>query len=418
MSKSICFASVISEIQQSDVFMTVKARILETPAANLNGARVTDAFLNEIVENEERYVGLPLYADVKALTSGRYDRLGHLYDARTEEFHSTQIGSFYRFEREDFEGGAYLVGYARIPKRNKKLSKAICDLFASNSLKFSFEISLGEYTVQDDDTILIDQSEYNYLEGTAVVSYPACEDAVALELVAQRAEKDGKEDTGMAEVNEQVAAEATVENAENETAAVYVTESHSETDSVYAYDTSTGTEVRQAVTVETHISTTDEGQLVSTTDGIHIAETGEGTQVSEAAEESVHVAEATENATQVAEADGGDSGNESPSDTSDVADESGDGGEQDSNNDSDSESDDSAEDTHDADETRRNIAELLAIMQELKHEIAELRESQKAAASTHAYAEVNPLMGSMEAKRYSLLEKASPTESYSLLERA
>ena len=86
MNKHFCFASVISEIQQSDMFMTVKARIFETPKANLNGVRVTPAFLSEIVENEERYVGLPLYADVRALKSGNYNRLGHLYDTRTGEF--------------------------------------------------------------------------------------------------------------------------------------------------------------------------------------------------------------------------------------------------------------------------------------------------------------------------------------------
>jgi len=46
-----CFASVISEIQQSDIYLTVKARLFETPGANLNGVRVTPAFLSEIVEH-------------------------------------------------------------------------------------------------------------------------------------------------------------------------------------------------------------------------------------------------------------------------------------------------------------------------------------------------------------------------------
>ena len=41
-----------------------------------------------------------MYADVKALTNGNYNRLGHLYDVRTGEFHSTQIGSFYQFEKQ------------------------------------------------------------------------------------------------------------------------------------------------------------------------------------------------------------------------------------------------------------------------------------------------------------------------------
>ena len=170
-----CFASVVSELQQSDIFMTVKALLFETPKANLNGVRTTSAFLNEIVENEEKYVGLPLVADVNALATGRYDHLGHLYDARTGQFHTTQIGSFYKFEREDFDGGSYLVGYARVAKRNKALCRALAELFSEGALKFSFEISCGEYEELDDGTMVIDASENNYLEGTAIVTFPACE---------------------------------------------------------------------------------------------------------------------------------------------------------------------------------------------------------------------------------------------------
>ena len=233
MSKLV-FASVISEIEQSDIFMTVKARICETPAANLNGARVTEAFIDEIVGNEKRYVGLPLNADVKALTSGKYNRLGHLYDSKTGEFHSTQIGSFYKFEKEAFENvtpdgvkqGAYLVGYARIPKRNKKLSKAITELWADNALKFSFELSVGEYEELDDDTILIDASENNYLEGTAIVTFPACEEAVALELVAQKADDTERGEKEMADVTKP--AEELAEQAEAETAETEATQIASE----------------------------------------------------------------------------------------------------------------------------------------------------------------------------------------------
>ena len=215
----LVFASVISNIEQSKNFMTVKARICETPAANLNGARVTQGFIDEIVSNCSRYVGLPLYADIKALTNGNYDRLGHLYDVRTGEFHSTQIGSFYQFEKEEFNEGCYLVGYVRIPKRNKKLSDAIIELWRNNNLKFSFEVSVGEYSVLDDDTILIDAAENNFLEGTAIVSYPACEDAVALELVAQKTENAQGGETEMAdkvitEVAEEVVSEEVKEQVE------------------------------------------------------------------------------------------------------------------------------------------------------------------------------------------------------------
>lgn len=185
-AKFISFASVISEMKQSDMFMSVKMRILETPKANLNGVRVTEAFIDEIIADEERYVGLPLYADIKSLLNGKYSNLGHMYNAKTGEFYSTQIGSFYQFEKEEFKGGAYLVGYARIPKRNKRLSEAIATLFADGSLKFSFEIACSDYSEDEEGIFVIDASENNYLEGTAIVTFPACEDAVALEFVAQR----------------------------------------------------------------------------------------------------------------------------------------------------------------------------------------------------------------------------------------
>ena len=418
MSK-LLFASVISEIQQSDVFMTVKARICETPAANLNGARVTDAFIDEIVGNVKRYVGLPLYADVKALTSGNYTRLGHLYDSRTGEFHSTQIGSFYKFEKEAFEGGSYLVGYARIPKRNKKLSKAITELFADNALKFSFEISVGEYEELEDDTILIDASENNYLEGTAIVTFPACEDAVALELVAQKADdaEGGEKEmadvqkpaeelaeqaeteateiastepeaeevkTETAEKAEEVATEKVEEEkteddetaekkkkcGEDETAAVVVREAHYEDHTVSAYDTETGKEVRQSVSVSTETIDCQEGQLVQATDGIHVAEEviADGDPPAEEEEEEALLDDSMESKKKTAE---------------------------------------------------QMIAELAEIVESLKNEIAELKEAKVNAEAKTVTAEVNPMMGDISAKvKYSLLEKAAPGDhSYSLLEK-
>ena len=221
-AKFISFASVISEMKQSDMFMSVKMRILETPKANLNGVRVTEAFIDEIIADEERYVGLPLYADVKSLLSGKYGNLGHMYNSKTGEFYSTQIGSFYQFEKETFKGGAYLVGYARIPKRNQKLSKAIAELFADGSLKFSFEIACADYSEDEEGVLIIDASENNYLEGTAIVTFPACEDAVALEFVAQREGAGDTErgETEMAEVekleNEEIVAEEQTEATQSE----------------------------------------------------------------------------------------------------------------------------------------------------------------------------------------------------------
>lgn len=427
MNKHICFASVISEIQQSDIFMTVKTRIFETPKANLNGVRVTPAFLDEIVENSEKYVSLPLYADVRALKSGNYNRLGHLYDARTGEFHSTQIGSFYQFEKEDFDGGSYLVGYARIPKRDKKLSKAIAELFADNSLKVSFEIACGDCEEQEDGTTLIDASENNYLEGTAIVTFPACEDAVALEFVAQReADDTRKGDEEMAGVKKLVAeeteatnsavaeqAEKTVETAETttaegqaenaadesaackkdkENAEVYVHETSVEEHRTYMYDTNTGKDVSQVVTVETSVAQPIEGTLVEEANGdIKIAE-GDGDAAATAESGSENSGEtATEDA--ATEQETGDS---------------------------------AADDIPIVEDDHKKTAELIAQLAELtetvsnlRAEVEELKASKKPVIASVETAEVNPFVGSINAERkYSLLEKAEPAATYSLLGKA
>ena len=418
MSKLV-FASVISEIQQSDVFMTVKARICEAPEANLNGARVTEAFIDEIVGNEKRYVGLPLYADIKALTSGNYNRLGHLYDVRTGEFHSTQIGSFYKFEKQKNGENCYLVGYARIPKRNKKLSKAISELFADGALKFSFELSVGEYEELEDDTILIDASENNYLEGTAIVTYPACEDAVALELVAQKnTDETRKGESEMAEVEnkaEVVETEATqpelaeeekveseeveaekVEESEDETAACKKKKAEEEIATVYvdnhdvevheqsAYDTETGKSINQRVTIETVTTQPVEGTLVETVDGVHVAE-----EV-------------------VAEGEGAGTGGDSTPSNSEQT------GTTENTTPEDPIPEETNQDSYDPKKktAEQMIAELLEVVEAMKAEIEELKNKETKSVT----AEINPFMGDLNSSnKYSLLEKDDAKTQYTLL---
>ena len=443
----VTFACVISEIEQSDLFMTVRARILETPKANLNGCRVTEAFVDDIISNKDRYVGLPLYADKKALVNGKYNRLGHLYDSKTGEFHSTQIGSFYEFEKEDFKGGSYLVGYARIPKRDAGLSKAIAELFAEGKLKFSFEIACGEYSELDDGTIEIDASENNYLEGTAIVTFPACEDAVALEFVAQRkAEETERGDEEMAEETKVVAeenVETPVETAEatpqpeeadqkvaettedaacekekekasdektetaEETASVYVTESKTEQYSVSMYDTETGKDAYQVVEVRTSVSDVVDGNLVEADDGVHIAEeaAAEGGVSEETSETETENTE-TQAENTATEAEPSENANVEPAVTSvpNPTDEVLQPGEDSKNN---------------ANET---LAELMEAVKNLTAEVKALKESKHVAASkTSVTAEnVNPFVDTIttNGNRYSLLEVEAPTmKTYSLLSK-
>ena len=422
----ITFASVISEIQQSDVFMTVKARICEAPEANLNGARVTEAFIDEIVGNETRYVGLPLYADKKALISGSYNRLGHLYDEKTGEFHSTQIGSFYKFEKQVNGESCALIGYARIPKRNKKLSKAISELFADGALKFSFELAVGEYEELDDNTILIDASENNYLEGTAIVTYPACEDAVALELVAQKADEAKGGESEMAEVEnkaevvETEAAQPEVaeveetkeetsevdaackekkEKAEEETAEVVVREFHDESHTQVAFDTESGKEVRQTVTISTESTNVTDGELVESVDGVHVAEA----EIAEADGDTPAGENAGDSTTEDTPSEGGEDGE---------GEEGGEGGEE-------TVEDPPVINVEQKKTAEQMIAELMEVVNSLKSEIAELKEQKVNAEAKQVTAEINPFMGEISAKgKYSLLEKEPKRTSYSLLEKA
>lgn len=462
MNKLVFVASAVSDIQQSDIFMTVKARICEAPAANLNGARVTEAFIDEVIGNETRYVGLPLYADVRSLTKGDYRRLGHLYDSRTGEFHSTQIGSFYKFEKEEFETkvgdetqkGCYLVGYARIAKRNKKLTNAILELFADNALKFSFELTVGEYETLDDDTILIDASESNYLEGTAIVTFPACEDAVALELVAQKAddtEGGEKEMAGIkpeekpivaeaeqAEATEtvaesekietaeeesekvEIAAEATEETAEKQESAESVqTEEKSEEaeckDEEKKEKSETAEQENAAVLIREHTEQSHTTYAYDTESGVEAMQSVEVETSVSHVEEDAKIVEA-DDGVHIAEADGdtpgGNNSGESGSD-------SGSGSNPTPSSDPEPAADDAP--VLPAEEEKKTaeqmFAELAEVVESLRKEISELKEM-KITASRNVTGEVNSLMDDIHCSgKYSLLEKEEKPTSYTLLSR-
>ena len=404
-----CFASVVSELQQSDIYLTVKARLFEAPKANLNGASVTIGFLDEIVNNEDKYVGLPLCADVKNLTNGHYQHLGHLYDARTGEFHSTQIGSFYKYEKEEFNGGAYLVGYARVMKRNKAVCKALGELFAAGALKFSFEISCGSYKTLDNGNIEIDAADDNFLEGAAVVTFPACEDAVALELVAEcnNIADDLKEgESTMTDVNK--SAEIIAEEEQTEEVFTEVAEKIVDNENVSAEEVETHEEIAEEENAEVHVSVdTIERETVRTYD----TETGIETVETVCVEKETYnltvddvrpVAEVAENNTEeteeTAECDCEKEKEEQPQDEQ------------------------MKEDAACGKKKKENaevIEELIASINELKQEIAELKAAHVVAEIKTAE-QVNPFMSSMEtSNKYSLLESVkSNADSRSLLEKA
>ena len=78
-----------------------------TTKPNLNGVMVTERFIDDIVENQEKYKCIPLCADVRKIESGDLSGLGHMLDSSTGVFYSQQIGSFYAFEKAtDIHGPA------------------------------------------------------------------------------------------------------------------------------------------------------------------------------------------------------------------------------------------------------------------------------------------------------------------------
>lgn len=187
----VASAVSFSEAQQSEIYQSITLRMFEAPGANLNGCAVTEAFIDEIIANADKYVCIPLCADVDRIKRGDLNNLGHMYDARTGEFKSQMIGGFHSFSKEITEDGCALIGEARVMKRNKQVCEALATLFERGELNFSFEVTAGEYTQDEFGNIIIDASEANYLEGIAVVSHPAYVNAKALQLVAEAEEGKG-----------------------------------------------------------------------------------------------------------------------------------------------------------------------------------------------------------------------------------
>lgn len=202
------FIASASELQSSPLFLQITTPMFVADEPNLNSVACTEAFIDDIIAHQDEYVGLPLVADVSNLISGNYSHLGHLYDRRADEFKTTSIGCFQAFEKAELKSGKKaLIGYARVWKRNKAVCKALSELFTEDMLKFSFEISTAPISPNENGVMVIDASADNCLEGMCVVSFPACPEAVAEQLVAEiMIPKDG--DPTMEKENKAVVAEA------------------------------------------------------------------------------------------------------------------------------------------------------------------------------------------------------------------
>ena len=157
---------------------------LFTTEPNLNKVQVTKAFVEDIVENKENYIGLPLFVDMNKLRKNFLKNLDHAYDRKNDEFKTEMVGSFYDFELEEIDKEIYgLIGKVKIAKRNRQTVEAIKKMFAEHNLNVSFEIAVKD-SEQADGITIVDKGEGNMLVGMAIVTLPACENATTLKLVA------------------------------------------------------------------------------------------------------------------------------------------------------------------------------------------------------------------------------------------
>ncbi len=169
-----------------DLFMRIQLVVLNSKV-NLNGAVCTKDFIQDIVDNHDKYEHLPLFCDLDALRQHRH--LSHNYDEVRDEFDTSQIGSFESFSTVEIDGVLYLVGTVKISKRNKYIVEALEKLAERDELKFSYEIETGS-TVNVDGVEYITSSPTNKLVGVAVVTEPAVPEARALLVAEQLNEKE------------------------------------------------------------------------------------------------------------------------------------------------------------------------------------------------------------------------------------
>lgn len=183
----------IPEEQPNARFMSVVMRMCTT-LPNQNQEGVTEAFIDEIIMNPQKYNCTPLYVDRDKLLAHDYDHLGHMYDAMTGEFATTQVGGFHQFRKVADQFGTSLYGEARIPKRETEICSAVMELYKQHRLNFSFEICYDPANVKEIDGVrYIDVSPANSLTGMAIVSVPAYPEATALSLCAEKKEQGVEE---------------------------------------------------------------------------------------------------------------------------------------------------------------------------------------------------------------------------------
>ena len=181
--------SISEESKLNPIFLTVDVKLCDS-VVNKNMEGTTEAFIDDVVNRQGDHVCLPFYADVKNLLAENYEQLGHLYNKVTRKFGTQMIGSMSEFySNTDDDGVVSLYGKIKIPKRDRDIIYRLVDLYEMGRFAVSVELSYDpREVVLKDGGKFIDASENSSLTGLCLVWKPACEDAYALDMVAEEAD--------------------------------------------------------------------------------------------------------------------------------------------------------------------------------------------------------------------------------------
>lgn len=173
--------------------MTLKMCIL-TNQANLNNALFTDDFIDGVITNKEKYIGIPLVANRTKLENGLFNVLSHEFDQKSGELKTDSIGSFVDFwDETDTDGSRLLMGTVRVLKRFPNVCNAIIELYDQGELEFSCEVLVFGYSDVTDSIRSISyvfEDQTNELFASCVVTNPAEPKSTATMLVAEALIKD------------------------------------------------------------------------------------------------------------------------------------------------------------------------------------------------------------------------------------
>jgi len=181
---------ILSLNESNDIYIKMNVRILSNKV-NYNSALFLSSFIDGVINDKEKYNGIPFLVNKEALENGDY--LSHELNTETGQLETDQIGSFTDFWKEiDEDNTEYLVGSIKVFKRFPTVCNALIEQFNSGSLSTSCEVLIREYAeISEDGVRSIDYANgRNALIGSCVVSDPACPEAVATLLIAEAYQKD------------------------------------------------------------------------------------------------------------------------------------------------------------------------------------------------------------------------------------